>query len=44
MAHRLPNGDVVGVATAVVPVVCRPELAELCRAMKFVPVDADDVG
>jgi len=44
MAHRLPNGDVIGVATAVVPAVGRPELAELCAAMQPVPVDADDVG
>ena len=44
MANRLSDGDVVGVATAVVPAVCRPELAELCAAMQPVPVDADDVG
>jgi len=44
MAHRLPNGDVIGVATAVVPAVGRPELAELCAAMESVPVDAHDVG
>ena len=44
MAHRLPNGDVIGVATAVVPAVCRPELAELCAAMEPVPVEADDIG
>ena len=44
VAHRLSDGDVVGVATAVVPVVCRPELAELCAAMQPVPVEADDIG
>jgi len=36
MTHRLPNGDVVGVATAVVPAVGRPELTELCAAMQSI--------
>jgi len=44
MTHRPPNGDVVSVATAVVPAVGRPELTELCAAMQAIPVDADDVG
>jgi len=44
MAYRLPNGDVIGVATAVVPAVGRPELAELCAAMESVPVDTHDIG
>ena len=44
VAHRLSDGDVVGVATAVVPAVGRPELTELCATMQPVPVDADDVG
>jgi len=44
MSHRLSNGDVIGVATAVVPTVCRPELAELCAAMEPIPVKAHDVG
>jgi len=44
VAHRLSYGDVVGVATAVVPAVGRPEFTELCAAMESVPVDADDVG
>jgi hypothetical protein len=44
MANRLPNGDVVGVATAVVPAICSPELAELCAGMEPVPVVAHDIG
>ncbi len=44
VAHRLADGDVVGVATAVVPAVGRPELTELRATMQPVPVDADDVG
>jgi len=44
VAHRLSYGDVVGVATAVVPAVGRPEFTELCATMQPVPVDADDVG
>ena len=34
----------VGVATAVVPPIVRPELAELRTAMQSVPIEADDVG
>jgi len=44
VAHRLSDGDVVGVATTVVPAVGRPELTELRATMHPVPVDADDVG
>jgi hypothetical protein len=39
-AYRLPNGDVIGVATAVVPAVGRPELPELRATMDPIPVDA----
>jgi len=43
MAHRLSYGDVVGVATAVVPAVGRPELAKLCATVKPIPVEADNI-
>ena len=44
ITDHLSNGDVVSVATAVIPTVCRPELAELCAAMEPVPVDAHDIS
>ena len=40
----LPNCDVRGVTTAIIPAVSRPELPELRAAMQPVPVEADDVG
>ena len=43
-SHEVAIGDVIGVATAVVPTVSRPELAELCAAMESVPVGTRDVG
>jgi hypothetical protein len=43
-SHGVAVGDVIGVATAVVPPIVRPALAEPCAAMEPVAVDAHDVG
>jgi len=43
VTNRLSDGDVIGVATAVVPPISRPELAELCATVKPIPVEADDI-
>ena len=42
MADCLPDRDMIGVATAVVPAVGRPELPKLRAAMQTVPVEVDD--
>ena len=44
MSDCLPDRNVVGVATTIVPAVGSPELAELRATMQTIPVEADDVG
>lgn len=44
VANEFSDGDVLGVAPAVVPSGRRPELAELCASVQPVPVEPDDIG
>ena len=44
VANKRANGDMVGVPSAVIPALGRPEFAELRTQMQPVPVEADDIG